>query len=70
MKVTIIQTTTKTFTESRVLLTTRLNETYLIEPASGKVLKNKITGQLFHIGLCVDKERKIQEYEEVDKIED
>jgi hypothetical protein len=70
MKVTIIQTTTKTFNESRILQATRVNETYLIEPAEGKLLRNKTTGQLFSAGLCVDKERKIREYEEVDKNED
>jgi hypothetical protein len=67
MKVTIIQTTTKTFNESRVLLTTNINETYLITPDEGKVLRHKATGQLFSTGLCVNKERKIQEYEEIDK---
>lgn len=70
MKITIIQTTTKTFTESRVLLATRLNEAYLIEPAENKILRHKITGQLFPKGLCVNQERKIQEYEELDKLED
>ena len=67
MKVTIIQTTTKTFNESRVLLATRVNETYLLEPAEGKILRHKATGQLFRVGLCVDKERKIADYEEVDE---
>lgn len=65
MKITIIQTTTKTFNESRLLLATRINETYLIEPDEGKLLRNKRTGQLLSTGLCVDKERKIQEYEEI-----
>jgi hypothetical protein len=69
MKVTIIQTTTKTFNEARVLLATRLNETYLIEPEAGKVLKNKRTGQLFFAGLCINQESKIAEYEEIDKEE-
>lgn len=67
MKVTIIQTTTKTFDEARILLAARVNETYLIEPDEGKVLRNKTTGQLFSTGLCVDKERKIKDYEEIDE---
>ena len=67
MKITIIQTTTKTFDESRILLATRINETYLLEPADGKVLRHKTTGQLFTAGLCVDKERKIADYEEIDE---
>lgn len=70
MKITIIQTTTKTFNEARVLLATRLNETYLIEPTAGNLLKNKRTGQLFSAGLCVDQESKIADYEEVVKEED
>ena len=70
MKVTIIQTTTKTFNESRVLLTTRNTEAYLIEPAKDKVLRHITTGRVIVTGLCVDKERKIQEYEEIDKPED
>jgi hypothetical protein len=67
MKITIIQTTTKTFDEARILLATRVNETYLLEPDEGKVLRNKTTGQLFSTGLCVNKERKIKEYEEIDE---
>lgn len=70
MKITIIQTTTKTFNESRTLLTTYINEAYLITPDKGKLLRNKTTGQVYSTGLCVTKERKIQEYEEIDKIED
>jgi hypothetical protein len=70
MKITIIQTTTKTFNESRILLATRVNEAYLIEPSEGKVLKNKVTGQLFPKGLCVNKERKIQDYEEIEEAKD
>ena len=66
MKVTIIQTTTKTFNESRILLTSWLSETYLLEPGAGKALRHKSTGQVFPSGLCVNKERKIQEYEEID----
>lgn len=69
MKTTIIQTTTKTFNASRILLATRVNETYLIEPDEGKVLRNITTGQLFSTGLCVDKERKIKDYEEIEKKE-
>lgn len=67
MKTTIIQTTTKTFDEARILLAARVNETYLLEPDEGKVLRNKITGQLFSTGLCVDKERKIKDYEEINE---
>ena len=70
MKITIIQTTTKTFNESRTLLTTYTNEAYLITPDKGKLLRNKTTGQMYSTGLCVNKERKIQEYEEIDKPED
>ena len=70
MKITIIQTTTKTFNESRTLLTTYINEAYLITPDKGKLLRNKTTGQMYSTGLCVNKERKIQEYEEIDKPED
>jgi hypothetical protein len=69
MKITIIQTTTKTFNEARVLLATRVNEAYLIEPTVGNLLRNKHTGQLFSAGLCVDQEFKIADYEEVVKEE-
>ena len=67
MKITIVQTTTKTFNASHILLATRVNETYLIEPDEGKVLRNKATGQIFKAGLCVSKERKIKDYEEIDE---
>lgn len=69
MKITIIQTTTKTFDESRTLLTTYTNEAYLIAPDEGKLLRNKTTGQLYSTGLCVNKERKINDYEEIVKEE-
>ena len=69
MKITIIQTTTKTFDESRTLLTTYTNEAYLITPDEGKLLRNKATGQLYSTGLCVNKERKINDYEEIVKEE-
>jgi hypothetical protein len=69
MKVTIIQTTTKTFNEARVLLATRLNETYLIEPSEGNLLRHKRTGRVFSAGLCVDQESKIADYEEIVKEE-
>ena len=69
MKVTIIQTTTKTFDESRILLTSRISETYLITPAEGKILRNKHTGQTFFAGLCVNKEQDIKNYEEITKNE-
>ena len=69
MKITIIQTTTKTFDESRTLLTTYTNEAYLITPDEGKLLRNKTTGQLYSTGLCVNKERKINDYEEIVKEE-
>ena len=68
MKITIIQTITKTFDEARNLLATRLNEAYLLEPDSGKVLKHKITGKVFLKGLCVNNELQIKDYEEVDEL--
>ena len=55
---------TKTFNEARVLLATRINETYLIEPTTGNLLRNKRTGQLFSAGLCVDQESKIADYKQ------
>lgn len=70
MKVTIIQTTTKTFDESRVLLTTNIAEAYLLTPDKGKVLRHKTTGRIFTAGLCLNKERKISEYEEIIQNED
>jgi hypothetical protein len=66
MKTTIIQTTTKTFTETRILQATRVNETFLLEPAAGKVLRNKRTGQIFTAGLCIDQESKTADYEEIE----
>ncbi len=70
MKTTIIQTTTKIFTEARVLLTTRIKEAYLLEPTEGKLLRHKTTGRLFPAGLCVHTEQEIQDYEEITNIWD
>ena len=70
MKITIIQTTVKTFNEARVLLATRLNESYLLEPDAGNLLRNKRTGQRFPASVCVNQECKIADYEEVAKEED
>lgn len=69
MKVTIIQTTTKTLTADRTPIATRVSETYLLEPEEGKFLRHKATGQKFSSGLCVNKERKIADYEEITKEE-
>lgn len=67
MKITIIETTTKTFTAEHRLLATRVDEAYLIEPESGKCLKHKPTGRLFHTGICVDSEYKLSEYIEIEQ---
>lgn len=69
MKTTIIQTTTKIFDSSRILQSSRINEAYLIEPDAGMVLRNKRTGQIFHAGLCLAKERKIADYEEIPELD-
>ena len=45
------------------------NKLYLITPDEGKLLRNKTTGQLYSTGLCVNKERKINDYEEIVKEE-
>ena len=70
MKITTIQTITNTFDESHILLATRVNETYLITPDVGKVLKNKHTGRLFFAGLYVTKEQEIKDYEEIEETKD
>jgi hypothetical protein len=69
MKVTIIQTTTKTLTLDRTVLATQVSETHLLEPDAGKMLRHKPTGQKFASKVCVSKERKIAEYEEIDREE-
>ena len=66
MKITIVQTITKTLDESRVLLNSNTRESYLIKPDAGKVLRHKTTGELAYAGVCLRQERKIAEYEEID----
>ena len=65
MKITIVQNITKTLSIDRQVLTSAMRESYLLEPEAGKLLRHKPTGQTFYGGVCTDKERKIQEYEEI-----
>ena len=67
MKITIIETTTKAFTEDRILLNTQVHEDYFITPDPNKVIRNKRTGQLFSVGLCLSRKSKLTDYEEIDK---
>lgn len=66
MKITIVQNITKIFDMERNLLSSRLNETYLLEPDEGKIIRHKESGQVYKTGICVNKERKFAEYEELD----
>lgn len=69
MKITIVQTITKTFDRDRTLLNSRTVESYVIEPDAGKILVNKLTGQKFSGGTCVNQERKISNYIEIEEEE-
>ena len=66
MKVTIVQTTTKTLTHERVLLTSTTKESFLLEPDEGKSLKDMKTGKVYPLGLCVVREKDIANFEEID----
>ena len=66
MKITIIQTITKTLTQDRILLTSAQRESFLLEPADGKILKSKTTGQTYPSGICLAYEAEIADFEEID----
>lgn len=67
MKLTIIETTTKTFNEMRELQATRINETYLLEPEKGRCLKHLPSGRVFSVGICIDSAQQISNYIEVEE---
>jgi hypothetical protein len=69
MKITIVQTIIKTFDLDRTLLNSRTVESYVIEPDADKILVNKLTGQKFSGSTCVNQERKISNYIEIEKEE-
>lgn len=70
MKVTIVQTTTKTLTLERVLLTSITKESFLLEPDEGKNLKDLKTGKIYPLGLCIVREKDIANFEEIDAPKD
>ena len=65
MKITVIQTTTKMFTYERILLSSVIKESFLLEPDTGKILKNKKTGRQYPLGTCIVREKDIVEFEEI-----
>lgn len=65
MKITIVRTTTTLLSEDEQIQAVRQRENYLIEPAAGKVLRHKSSGQIFYTGLCVSQRHKIAQYEEI-----
>ena len=66
MKITIIQNITKVLDMDRTLLSSRTNESYLLEPAPGKMIQHIPTGELYHKGICINKKRKFAEYQEIE----
>ena len=66
MKVTIIQTLTKTLTQDRTLLTSFERESFLLEPDEGKIIKNIKTGKPYPSGICIAREKDLTNFEEVE----
>ena len=69
MIITIVQTTTKVLTQDRKLLSSRVDEAFMLEPSEGNIIKHKETGITFNSGISVSKEYKIKEYIEIPKEE-
>lgn len=61
----IIQTTITTMKEDRTVESTSSTESFVLEAASGFVLKNTTTGELIRSRVCVTKKAKLADYIEV-----
>lgn len=66
MTINIIQTITNILTESGELISSSKTEGYSLEPAEGKMLKNKLTGKTFKSKICIYQKLAINDYIEVD----
>ena len=67
MTINIIQTITNILSEDRVLISSGESEGYILIPDEGKILKNKITGELFFRKICIYQSSQVQDFIEIDK---
>lgn len=65
MRVEIHETTLRKYSENRELIDEKINETYVIYPAAGKMLRNKLTGVTTKSFIGLSSKSDILNYEEV-----
>lgn len=65
MKTTIIQTITNILNEDRTIKSSTINESYVLTPEEGYVLKNIKTGEIVKTKICVTKKTKLNNYIEI-----
>jgi hypothetical protein len=66
MKITTIQKITNLLSETGELYSSEIQESYVITPEVGKILKNIKTGESITTKICVGKKTLIKNYIEVD----
>jgi len=66
MKVTIYQTISNVLNEDRSIRSSNTIEAYMLEPEAGKYLRNTRTGEIVRTQICINKESRIAEWEELD----
>lgn len=67
MKIITIQKIINILSEDKELLSSETQESYVLTPDTGKVLKNIKTGETITTKICVSKRSLIKNYIEVDK---
>ena len=65
MKITIYQTISNVLNEDRSIRSSTTVESYLLEPEAGKYLRNKVTGEIIYSKICITRQSKIADWEEL-----
>lgn len=70
MIIKILQTISNTLSEDRKLESSYTSECYTLQAEKGKILKNIRTGLTTNSVVCVNKKEKIENYIEIDDLEE
>ena len=67
MTINISRVTTTILTEDEKVISTKQSEGYILIPDEGKLLKNKLTGEVLNGKVYLYQKSKINDYIEIDK---
>ena len=66
MTINIIQTITNILDENRQLVSTAVTEAYVLYPAAGKAIKNKVNDRVYTSSVNIGSKGNIGDYVEID----